>query len=265
MKKFVIILSVVVVAMNSFAQKNYNAKYRLGSTFATTSQYNLLIGENQNLLQTTPKALGSGVYDFSGMYSVIGVWLYNPNKRNIGLGFSPVLKVSKFRFTNNYKIVNNTFSLDLDPEHTFYEGYFNRDGSKLVVKKIVLPLVIFFPISKWVNSNNKTVGLYITPFFETYAYGYHKLFYHDASGKLRKIKTDNAVIRQMITPNNYGIRIGMKIKHLYLYAQYTFLNFFKENTGLNVNELNAGIGINWLEWWLDSDDNNSPKSKATSL
>ncbi len=262
MKKFIFLL-LICLNLAALAQTSNLKKYRITSTLNSSFQYNMFIGRDKNLLQTNIKALGSGLYDFSGLYYVFGIWFYNPNKQPLGIGFIPALKVSKFRFANNYKIENGTFTLDDDPSHHFYENYFTRDGSKLVVKKIFLPLVILFPISKWFNERNRNVGLYIIPFFESYLYGYHKLFFHNDNGKLSKIKTDNNIIRKMINPNNYGVRAGLKIKYFYIFGQYTFENFFKETTNLNVNELNLGIGIDWLSWLLDDIDKDNAKNKHT--
>ncbi len=264
MKKALFLLSFFLVSTCVWGQG-----YRLYSVLNSTFQYNTFLGSNQKEFQTTPKALGSGVYDFSAVYAPLGIWFSNPNKKAIGVGFAPGIKVSKFRFLQNYTINSDyQFEVCTDPGKQFYTGFFNRDGSKLTVKSVYLPLVIMIPVSRWFNPYDKDFGIFIVPFFENIFYAHHKLIYHNEEGKLNKEVKKFDVLRNVLTLNNYGMRAGFKIKSFYFFAQYSLENFFKN--GNSVNEFSAGINFDFWYWLLsktgnDDDDNTEISDGATSL
>jgi len=205
--------------------------------------FNFFSGPDAKQFITTPKAFGSGIYDFS-MVIPATFWIYNPQNRNIGLFSGIGLDITKFRFEQPYifDTQNDIIFVDTISTHYYKVGFFTRDGSKLVLGKLLVPLTIFFPISKWFKEPDLNFGIGLTAYYKRYLFSYEKNYYTE-NGILTKNKYKNASISKYFNHDDIGFRASIKIFSFYLWGQYTYTNLFSNLIPYQIHETKIGITL----------------------
>lgn len=227
MKKILTLFFVILIQLVAWGQKEKISS----QTFLTDGYaYNFFSGSPSIDLTTTPKALGSGLYDMSGKYG-LGTWFLNPSKKGIGIGIGAAFKLNKYRFSNNYLALNdnNFLSLDTFKTHLYDQSFFNRSGSKLVVGKVHIPLFVYLPVSNWFGDTKNFFGIGAEAFYDMYLFTFHKIFYIE-NGILMKHRTTNSQIKNNFNKHFYGVRIQLKIWNLNIYAERTLVSLFSNKT-----------------------------------
>lgn len=260
MKKKLISAILIFLTFSSFSQSKPDFSARMLMDEGTG--FNFFVGNDAKDFTTTPKAFGSGIFDFSGQINVWNVWLIKPSNFPIGVATTVGLKIQKFRFEDNYYfgIDTNALLIDVNPDHYYNNTFFSRHGSKLVTGKIFIPLMIYLPVHNWFNSTKDNFGIYGGAFYEGYLFSYHKLFYEDQK-TLVKNKTTNESIKQYFTKNGFGVRAGLKISNFFIFGQYMLTPIFNNMMPYDLHE--TKIGINYYFNYkklipdFDEDDNDS--------
>ncbi len=240
MKKIFLFILIVFFNFNIFAQ---NTKFSAGNIINEFSGFNFFLGSDADKFKTTPKAFGSGIFDFSGQYTIKSFWLLEPVKRNIGLATTVALKINKFRFKDNLYFDTNADSILIDnnASHYYNNMYFCRHGSKLVTGKLNIPLIFYFPISQWFGDNKGVFGIFAGAYYDAQLFAYHKLYYEE-NDRLVKNKTKNNKIKQYFTKNNFGLRGGIKIFNIFLFGQHSLTPIFS-NLPYDIYETKIGFNF----------------------
>lgn len=224
------LLLIISLSTITFGQKE---KISSQIFFTDGYAYNFFTGSSTIDMTTTPKALGSGLYDMSGKYG-FGLWFLDPSKKNIGIGTGIAYKLNKYRFFKNLLIANDNNFLQIDTfkTHLYDMSFVSRSGSKLVVGKIHVPLFVYLPISNWFGDRRNFFGIGAEIYYDMYLFAYHKVFLFE-NGSLIKHKTSNWQIKDNFNKHFYGIRIQTKIWNFNVYAERTFVSLFsnKNNEG----------------------------------
>lgn len=250
-------LSLSFVAQNS----SFSAGYLINGT----TGFNFFTGPDAEIFKTTPKLFGSGVYDFSGQYTLLNFWIIKPQHKNIGLATTVAFKVNKFRFKNNlyFDTQNNLIINDDSPTRNYNTMFFSRHGSKLVTGKVHVPLMIYLPVSQWFGDRKGFFGIYGGAYYDGFLFAYHKLIFEE-NGQFVKNKTKNLELKEYFTKNSFGLRGGIKLGGFFIFCQYSLTPFFNSNLPYEIYETKVGLGIkiNYFSWLgdkldldLDKDDN----------
>lgn len=239
MKRIFLVLTFFVLTFNLFSQNE-----QFGASYLLTEGrgFNFFTGANADNFTTTPKAFGSGIYDFSGQYSIMSFWLLKPHKHNIGLATTIGLKINKFRFLDNlYFDTNNDVVLEDTTSTRFYnQMFFSRHGSKLVVGKLNIPLVVYLPVSQWFGDEGGFFGIYAGGYYDGYLFSYHKLIFKE-NGQVVKQKTPNSSLKDYFTKNSFGVRGGLKIGPVFVFGQHSLTPFFNNKLPYEIYETKVGF------------------------
>lgn len=240
MKKLLLVSLFFIITSISFSQTYPN--FGAGALMKDAIGFNFFVGDNAKNFQTTPKALGSGLYDFSGNYNLWSFWLLRPNKYPIGVATTVGLKITKFRFVENYHfgIDTNALFIDNEPEHFYNEAFFSRHGSKLVTGKLFIPLMIYLPVHNWFNSSKDNFGIFGGAFYDGYLFAYNKLFY-EQDNQLIKDKQTNNTMKNYLNKNGFGVRAGVKISSFFIFGQYMLTPIFSDILQYDIHETKIGI------------------------
>ncbi len=245
MKKFVVFIIVFSSIFNVYSQyKTFKASVLMNEQ----TGFNFFTGSDSKYYLTTPKALGSGIYDFSGQYNIKSIWLFSPEKYPIGVATTLGLKITKFRFVNNLYFGVDTPGIFIDnsTNHYYNDFFFSRHGSKLVTGKLFVPIMLYLPVHKWFNSNKDNFGIFAGAFYDGYLFAYHKLYY-DQNGQLEKNKTKNKYIKQYFNKNGFGLRGGLKIMNIFIYGQYLITPIFSDILPIDIHETKIGLYY-YFDW-----------------
>lgn len=264
MKRIFLVLTFFVLNFSLLAQ---NKGFSAGYLISEFTGYNFFTGRDAQSFITTPKAFGSGVYDFSGQYSILNFWIFKPQKRNIGLATTIAYKLNKFRFKDNliFDIDNDLIYKDVNPDRYYNQMFFSRQGSKLVIGKLHVPLIIYFPVSQWFGDQKGFFGIYGGAYYDGFLYAKNKLFYEE-NDQLVKSVVKNNEIKDYFTKNGFGVKAGIKLGGFFFFGQYSLTPFFTDNLPYEVYETKIGMHIKldftkWLENKLnidlDDDDDGS--------
>ncbi len=196
-------------------------------------QYNTLTNSSHTVMATTPRAMGSGLYDFSQKIGLSHLIPIKKNKLMVEVDF-PLINITKYRFTKNIYFSNNQVVIDTNSNHIYHNSFFSRTGSKMTLIGLQIPAYIVFILPKIKNSYIK-IGLY----GEYRFMGWHKLiFYQDKA--LRIIHTDfHKLQNQGINPFGWGFSTGLKIKNIYIFADYSANSLTNFNKALH--QLSYGV------------------------
>ncbi len=224
MKRILIITSVLILALVGYSQ---NTGFSAGYIHSGTIGYNFFTGKDATSFSTTPKAFGSGVYDFSGQYSPYYFWILRPEKRNIGISTSITYKLSKYRFEDNllFDTQNNQIITDTTSGRLYNQMFFSRHGSKLVVGKISIPLLVYFPVSQWFGDTKGSFGMFAGAYYDGFLFAYHKLMYEE-NGQFIKNKTRSALLKNYFNKNSFGVKAGLKIFNVFVFAEHSITPMF---------------------------------------
>lgn len=237
MKRVIIIVLFTILVLNLTAQKS---KLNAADLYNDLTGFNFFTGKSAQNFQTTPKALGSGIYDLSNQYGIFP-WILNPAKKSIGLSVGVAYKLSKYRFSDNWVFSADSIFIDNDPTHGYNSMFFSRQGSKLVVGKITIPIIVYLPVSKWFGDKKNIFGIYGSAFYDGFLFAYNKDYY-EINGVLQKVKIKNYQIKDYFNKNFYGVRLGLKLGNILLFGQHTFVPLFK-NSNYELFENKIGINL----------------------
>ncbi|MBN2663786.1 MAG: hypothetical protein JXR68_09070 [Bacteroidales bacterium] len=262
MKKILFAGLFILLVFNSFSQKY--PKFGADMLMDEFTGFNFFTGPDANKFQTTPKAFGSGIYDFSGQYNVWSIWLLKPSKYPIGIATTVALKIAKFRFTDNYYfgLKPTDLLIDNDPTHYYDDSFFSRAGSKLVTGKIFIPLMIYLPVHNWFNPKKDFFGIYAGAFYDGYLFAYQKLYY-ETNGQLVKNKQTNGSIKQYFNKNGFGVRGGFKMWNFFVYGQYLLTPIFSDLLQYDIHETKIGLRyyFDYSEYIPDFDNDDKDKDE----
>lgn len=240
MKKILIFVLFLSLFISSFSQ-GY-PKFSASLLTREAIGFNFFMGKDADKFKTTPKALGSGILDFSGQYNLWSIWILKPNKYPVGIATTVGLRIAKYRFTDNYIFTDNGITIDDDINHDYSNAFFSRHGSKLVTGKLFVPILFYFPVHNWFNPAKDDFGIFAGAFYDLYLFSYHKNYY-DEDGQFIKHKQRNNYISKYFNKHGVGFRGGLKVYNFFVYAQYMFTPFFSDKIPYKINE--AKIAINY--------------------
>ncbi len=273
MRKNIFIILLILVSTFSFGQKNVSENgVKMSNFTGSTFSYNFFTGTDATRFRTTPKALGSGVYDFSSSIP-FNIWLYSPKNRNIGIGTGIALNFTKYRFVQPYYFDNqDRLVIDTNSNHIYRPDFFTRDGSKFVFMNLMVPGVVYFPVSKWFGDKKNRFGLMGMVFYKRLLSVYNKRFYIE-NGLLVKNKVPNSQINKYFNKDNFGFRAGFKFFIFYAWGEYTYTPFFNDYFNrYDLHETKVGFTIDFstiiykrLEKKFDLDDKNNDDGSSTDL
>ncbi|MBN2663724.1 MAG: hypothetical protein JXR68_08755 [Bacteroidales bacterium] len=241
MKRIFLTLTIFVFSFSLLAQnKGFSADYLI---YEFTG-YNFFAGPDAQSFITTPKSFGSGVFDFSGQYSLLNFWILKPQKRNIGLATAIAYKLNKFRFKDNliFDTDNDLIYKDVDPDRYYNQMFLSRQGSKLITGKLHIPLIIYFPVSQWFGDQKGFFGIYGGAYYDGFLYAKHKLYYEE-NNQLVKSVVKNNKIKNYFTKNTFGVKAGIKLGGFFFFGQYSLTPFFSDILSYEVNEAKIGMHI----------------------
>ncbi len=246
MKKIFVLSFFLIISLVGFSQTK-TKKPEFGSNKLIThfTSYNFFVGKDAASFRTTPKALGSGISDFSQVYTVFNLWLLRPVEHNIGLITTVGLDLTKYRFADNlyFDTNNDKILTDNDSSHYYNPSFFSPQGSKLVMGKLYIPLIVYLPVSHWFKPGNEDFGLYFGAIYRPYLFSYHKLNYMNTQNQPVKNKTPNIFIAKYFNQNDVVVKAGIKIKGIFLFGQYSVLPFFSNELNYDIHEAKVGINI----------------------
>lgn len=241
MKKSILSIAIIFISLSVYSQSDKKQRVTTNALINQSYAFNFFTGPDAKQLTTTPKAFGSGLYDLS-MVIPATFWIYNPKNRNIGLFSGAGLDITKYRFQQPYifDLTNNNILVDTNSLHIYRNNFFTRDGSKLVLGKLIVPISVYFPISKWFGKEDLNFGISLTAFYKRYLFAYLKDFYIE-NGALTKDKYSNTSISKYFTHDDIGGRVAVKIFSFYVWGQYTYTNLFTNLIQYEIHETKIGI------------------------
>ncbi len=134
--------------------------------------YNFFAGNDLNDFRTSIKGFGSGFLldAFTGRYSMDILWI---GTKDVHLTAGAGIAISKYRFSEPVIFSDAdgvySYTTDTDPAHTYGNGFFSNDKSKLVTSAFIFPVNLNFDLGKFYLSTGGTLDLYLA--------GKHKLKY----------------------------------------------------------------------------------------
>ncbi len=195
-------------------------------------QYNTISGKGSDILATSPKALGSGIYDFSAKLGITHILTPKAQKILVGLDF-PVINIEKYRFRRN--IYFDGSSILIDTLHNFDSHFFSNQGSKLTLISLYTPIYLIYKLPKLKNSFFKA-GIYA----EYYLWGWHKLIFQE-NGTTKTLKTNLTTLKEAgFNPIGIGMNMGIRVKQIYLFYSHSF-TYLIQNTYTAVHQNSYGI------------------------
>ena len=245
-KKYFYLLIALIVTTNLFAQKK--GWFELTNYTNPTMGFNFFVGNDAKNFITTPKVLGSGIYDFSRNYNLFPIWILNPHKNKlIGISFPVGIRIAKYRFADNiyFQHTNGNLEYGIDNVSGHYYNNFplSYDGSKLVTGNWHLPILVYLPIQHWFGSPNDNFGIFGSFFYDRYAFAYHKRRYKVDENRYNDKISNSSFKNYGIRKNKFGVSGGIKLKWLVLYAQYVISPFFDDNVNIDIYEMRVGIRL----------------------
>jgi len=219
MKKLLVFFSLILVVNISFSQDNL-PKFKSSVLINQYLGYNFFIGNDAKMFKTVPKAFGSGINDFSGVYSIYNFWIFKPIKRNIGLLTTIAIDITKYRFEDNllFDTNNDLVFADTVSSHQYNPDFFSLEGTKLVIGKLYIPLIVYLPVSHWFKKYNEDFGIFGGIVYRPYLFSYHKQFYTE-NDRTISVTTPNNLISKYFSKNNLTVKAGIKINNLVLFGQ----------------------------------------------
>ncbi len=197
-------------------------------------QYNALTGKGSDLLSTSPRSLGSGVYDFSqnlGLSHLLPI-----SKHWLMLEFDfPLFSINKYRFSKNIYFSNDQILTDTSQLHTYRNNRLSRTGSKMTLISFDLPLFLVVRLPHNIKNSYAKIG-----FFARYRFwGWHKLiFYQDNT--IRIVRTNfEQLQKQGLNMIGWGVSSGIRLNKVYIFGQYNFSRLF--SIYRPVHQLSYGI------------------------
>lgn len=127
--------------------------------------YNFFAGDNLDDFRTSIKGFGSGFLldAFAGRFSQ-DVLLIGTKGVNLTLGAGVTL--AKYRFSEPVIFFEQDgeylYTLDTDPMHSYGNGFFSNDKSKLVMGSFIFPVNLNFSLGEFYLSTGGTLDVYVT-------------------------------------------------------------------------------------------------------
>lgn len=189
--------------------------------------YNFLVGDNTDDFRTTIKGFGSGfLFDFlSGRFSKDVIWMGTDNV-NLTLGVGA--NVAKYRFSEPLVFFEeggqHQYSRDLDPTHSYGEGFFSGDKSKLVIASVVFPANVNFDLGKFYASAGAT--------FDVYAFAKQKNKYTVDGDRKKEVLKNDTMNDFPFNKTKWGLSAMMLHKNsgLSMGITYMLTPMFKEDS-----------------------------------
>ncbi len=245
MRKIIFCVVLLLTYVGVWGQSSLN--FEANNLTQSTVGFNFLMGDNAADFATTPKAFGSGIGDLSGNYILWSPWILEPYRHHIGLTSTIGYKLAKYRFEKNYVFNDNGFMVDTVASHKYDDSFFSRQGSKLVLGKLHVPLIVYLPVHNWFNRAENKFGIFAGAYYDYYLFAYHKN-YHTVDGKLVKSKQRNADISKYFNKHNVGITGGVKVFDFFLHFDYVITPLFSNKLPYELHEARVSLSytLNWL-------------------
>jgi hypothetical protein len=243
MKKIELVMMMVIACISVYSQQKL-PEFSSSSLITQSTGYNFFVGKDSKKFQTTPQAFGSGLYDFSSTISIYNFWISRPIKRNIGLLSTIAFDLTKYRFTNNlvFDVQKPDIYVDTNNSHLYKHTFFSRQGSKLVIGRLYIPLLLYLPVSHWFKKGNEAIGLFAGIIYRPYLFSYFKRFYKQ-DNQLVKNKVPNGEINKFFNKNDISFKAGIKLWNLVISGQYSYYPLFNKTMSYDIHEAKIGLSF----------------------
>ena len=183
-------------------------------------QYNIIVSKDASS-NTTARALGSGIYDFSQKIGLAHVLPLLSKKFLAEVDF-PLINIAKYRFSKNIFLSNNQLIIDTNTFHSYSQNFFSRTGSKLTLISLSIPAYIVVVIPGHKNSFFK-LGI----FGEYRFWGWHKLIFYQ-NNRLKIIHTNlHELSVNGLNLLGWGLTSGLRLKNIYIFTDLGMNDLFK--------------------------------------
>jgi len=226
-KYFYATLSLLLLTVGMTAQNSFEVKITGDSRSDFGLGYNFFVGDNTDDFRTTIKGFGSGFLldAFTGRYSKDILWIGTEDVHlTIGAGGT----ISKYRFSEPIIFTDEDgmygYTFDEDPTHSYGNGFFSNDKSKLVAGSIIFPVNLNFDVGKFYLSAGGTMDVLVTT--------KHKLKYTVDGERVKEVIRNDRFNDFPLNRVKWGL--GGMIMHkpsgISAGVTYMMTPFFKENS-----------------------------------
>ncbi len=244
MRRIVLVITLIFFFEAFFGQGIY---YRP----IVSLQYNTIVGKAR-FIKTTPRALGSGIYDFSQKIGLSHVFPVYGKKFLAEVDF-PLINISKYRFSKNILLINNQIITDTNTLHTYSNNFFSRSGSKLTLISFNIPAYIVIVLPGHKNSFFK-LGF----FWEYRLWGWHKLIFYQ-NNQLKIIHTNlHDLSSNGLNLMGWGLTSGLRLKNIYFFTDLEMNDLF------NIDQPNRQLSLG-VYYFLSLNSLNKKTEHKTKL
>ena len=225
--KFYLILTALITSASLFAQDKFEIRIIHDTRSDFGLAYNFFTGENPDDFRTSIKGFGSGFLldAFSGRFSQ-DLLLVGTEKINITLGAGA--SIAKYRFSEPLVFYEENgeygYERDIDPTHTYGDGFLSNDKSKLVIGSFIFPANLNFDLGEFYLSTGGTLDVYVT--------GKHKLKYTVDGERVKEVIRNDRFNDFPIHKTQWGLGAMLLHKRSGVSAGVTYMltPFFEENS-----------------------------------
>jgi len=225
--KFYTLVLALITATCLQAQDRFEVRVVHNSRNDFGLGYNFFTGNNLDDFHTSIKGFGSGFLldAFSGRFST-DILLVGTDDVNFTLGGGA--SIAKYRFSEPVILFeedgNFGYRLDEDPTHSYGNGFFSNDKSKLVIGSFIFPANLNFNIGKFYLSAGGTLDVFVT--------GKHKLKYTTNGDRQKDVIKNDQFNDFPINKLKWGIGTMLLHKPSGVSAGVTYMltPFFKEGS-----------------------------------
>ena len=221
------LLATLMTSVAGTAQEKFDVRIVRDTRNDFGLSYNFFAGDDLDDFRTTIKGFGSGfLLDvFSGRFSKDILWI---GTESVNLTVGAGAAISKYRFSEPVIFFEENgeyfYTLDDDPAHSYGNGFFSGDKSKMVIGSFIFPANINFDLGKFYLS---TGG-----FLDVYLAGMHKLKYTVDGDRRKEVIRNDKFNDFPINKTKWGLGAMLMHKQSGVSAGVTYMltPFFKENT-----------------------------------
>lgn len=240
MKTALYALAALFLTTSLHAQKSFDVKIVSDSRSDFGLGYNFFIGDQSEDFSTSIKGFGSGfLFDvFSGRMSTDILWM---GTESVHLTVGAGAAIMKYRFSNPliFTTENNNYgyTFDTDPAHSYGNGFFSNDKSKLVVASFIFPVNLNFDLGKFYFSAGGLFDVFLT--------GKHKLKYTEDGDRKKEMIRHDDFKNFPINKTKWGVGAMLMHKESGINAGFTYMltPFFKETSAFpELREMRISFG-----------------------
>jgi hypothetical protein len=237
MKHFLLATLLITLISSTISAQDKFFRSGLHMRSEGSPAYHMFLTDDTDLLRTTVKGFGSGLYDMFTFRQSFDLVHMGSEKVYLSLGAG--YAISKFRFTENILLNYDngvaSFSLDTNSARDYVNTFFGYGKTKLVYGSFMIPLTV--------NFESEDLILSLGGFYDMWISGKFKSKYLENGVKV-KDKIPNSELSQY--PINKG-KLGLSLtvasrKHRYgVSVNYMMTPFFQEGKGPLMNEFRIGL------------------------